>query len=86
MKDFKNVWIFAEAQRGKLSPTAFELLTAGRKLADDLGEKLCAVLLGYQVERFAQDLFARGADVVYVATIKPLKTMWTISMPKPWRE
>ena len=24
MKDFKNVWIFAEAQRGKLSPTALE--------------------------------------------------------------
>ena len=35
MKDFKNVWIFAEAQRGKLSPTAFELITAGRKLAVD---------------------------------------------------
>ena len=66
MKDCKNVWIFAEAQRGKLSPTAFELLNAGRKLADDLGEKLCAVLLGYQVEKFAKDLFEHGADVVYV--------------------
>ncbi|WP_428044623.1 electron transfer flavoprotein subunit alpha/FixB family protein [Candidatus Avelusimicrobium fimicolum] len=73
MKDFKNVWIFAEAQRGKLSPTALELLTAGRKLADDLGEKLCAVLLGYQVERFAKDLFEYGADVVYVCDDKALE-------------
>lgn len=66
MKDFKNVWIFAQAQRGKLSPTAYELLTAGRKLADDLGEKLCAVLLGHDVEKFAKDLFEHGADTVYV--------------------
>lgn len=66
MKDFKNVWIFAQVQRGKLSPTAFELLTAGRKLADDLGEKLCAVLLGHQVEPFAKELFEGGADIVYV--------------------
>lgn len=66
MKDFKNVWIFAQVQRGKLSPTSFELLTAGRKLADDLGEKLCAVLLGHQVEPFAKELFEGGADIVYV--------------------
>lgn len=73
MKEFKNVWIFAEAQRGKLSPTAFELLTAGRQLADALGEKLCAVLLGYQVEPLAAELFARGADVVYVCDDKALE-------------
>ena len=66
MKDFRNVWIFAQAQRGKLSPTSFELLTAGRKLADDLGEKLCAVLVGYRIKDFAKDLFERGADTVYV--------------------
>ena len=66
MKDFKNVWIFAQTQHGKLSPTAYELLTAGRQLADDLGEKLCAVLLGHNVQPFAQDLFACGADSVYV--------------------
>lgn len=66
MKDWKNVWILAEVNHGKLSPTAFELLNAGRKLADDLGEKLCAVLLGSGVEKFAEQLFEYGADVVYV--------------------
>ena len=73
MNDCKNVWIFAEAQRGKLSPTALELLTAGRRLADDLGEKLCAVLLGYQVEKFAGDLIEYGADIVYVCDDKALE-------------
>lgn len=66
LQDYKNVWIFAQAQRGKLSPTAYELLTAGRKLADDLHEKLCAVLLGHNVKSLAQDLIDHGADIVYV--------------------
>ena len=46
MNEWKNVWIWAEVCQGKISPTAFELLTAGRKLAEDLGEKLGVVLLG----------------------------------------
>lgn len=66
MKDWKNVWILAEVNHGKLSPTAYELLNAGRELADDLGEKLCAVLLGSGVEKFAAELFEYGADTVYV--------------------
>ena len=46
MKDWKNVWILAEVNHGKLSPTAYELLNAGRKLADDLGARLCAGRVG----------------------------------------
>ena len=65
LQESKNVWIFAQAQRGKLSPTAYELLTAGRQLADSLHEKLCAVLIGFEVAPLAQDLIAHGADVVY---------------------
>ncbi len=73
MNEYKNVWIFAQTQRGKLSSTAYELLTAGRQLADALGEKLAAVLVGYQVAQFAQDLIARGADLVYVCDDKNLE-------------
>lgn len=73
MKDFKNVWIYAEVSHGKLSPTAFELLTAGRQLAADLGEKLCAVLIGHNVKAFAADLAEHGADVVYIADDEKLE-------------
>jgi len=65
MNNWKNVWIFAQTQRGKLSPTAFELLTAGRQLADALHEKLAAVLIGNNVSAFAQQLIDCGADIVY---------------------
>ncbi len=62
----KDVWIFAEVMRGRLSPTAFELLNIGRTLADNLGEKLCAVLMGKNVKKFAKELILRGADIVYI--------------------
>ena len=34
---FKNVWVFCEQRQGKMMPTTFELISAGRKLADELG-------------------------------------------------
>ncbi len=73
MNNWKNVWILSEVSRAKLSPTAYELLSAGRKLADDLGEKLCAVVLGKDVKNFAQDLFEHGADIVYVCDAPQLE-------------
>jgi electron transfer flavoprotein alpha subunit len=44
----------------------YELLGEGRKLADQLNMKLCAVLLGHDVQGRDQDLIAYGADQVYV--------------------
>lgn len=62
----KDVWIFAEVRHGKLMPTAFELLNVGKGLAKDLGEKLCAVIIGKNVAQYAPALFEHGADKVYV--------------------
>ena len=47
---FKDVWVFCEQRQGKLMPTDFELISEGRKLADELGVKLCGLLLGDNVE------------------------------------
>ena len=33
---FKDVWVFCEQREGKLMPTDFELISEGRKLADEL--------------------------------------------------
>jgi len=62
----RDVWVFAEVLRGRLSPTVYELLTVGRTLADDLNQNLCAVLMGRNVKKFAKDLIRRGADIVYL--------------------
>lgn len=74
-KDFsgyKGVWVYVEltetgdkAQK-KIKPVTFELLSAGRRLADELGEDLCAVLLTDKDHNYEKDLGAYGADKVYM--------------------
>jgi len=64
---YKGVWVFAEQRDGKLLDVGLELLGAGRKLADKLGQELAAVLLGHNVTPLADELAAFGADKVYVA-------------------
>ena len=61
-----EVWIFAEQQDGKLNDVALELCGKARALADVLGVKVGAVLLGYQVAGLAPALFAHGVDRVYL--------------------
>ena len=53
---FKDVWVFCEQRQGKLMPTDFELISEGRKLADELGVKLCGLLLGDNIEGVANEL------------------------------
>jgi electron transfer flavoprotein alpha subunit len=63
---FRDVWVFAEQADGHIESVTFELLGEGRKLADELGMQLCAVLLGSGIAGQAHDLIARGADTVYL--------------------
>ncbi len=71
--DYKGVWVFAEQREGKLMPTVFELLGEGRKLANDLGVELSALLLGDKVENLSDELGAYGADRVVLAESALLK-------------
>ena len=65
--DYKDVWVFAEQSRGRVQTVTFELLGEGRKLADALGVRLCAILLGSGTDAMARELGEHGADHVYVA-------------------
>lgn len=67
MADHKGVLVCGEIVDGKLAPVTLELLGAGRKLANDLGESLSALLMGSQAGSLAKDAIAYGADNVYVA-------------------
>ncbi|NLG16053.1 MAG: electron transfer flavoprotein subunit alpha [Fibrobacter sp.] len=65
ISQFKNVAVFIEQREGKISGVSYEMLGEGRKLADGLGEKLIAVLLGNKMQDQANDLVKYGADKVY---------------------
>lgn len=63
---FKDVWVFCEQRDGKLMPTTIELISEGRKLADELGVNLVGVLLGEDVDSLASEIGGYGADKVLV--------------------
>jgi electron transfer flavoprotein alpha subunit len=74
---FKDVWVFCEQRHGKLMPTDFELISEGRKLADELGVELCGLLLGDNVDGIGKELGGYGADKVYVCDSPLLKDYTT---------
>ena len=79
---FKNVWVFCEQRQGKMMPTTFELISEGRKLADELGVNLCGLLLGDNVEGIAKELGGYGADEVIVCEHPLLKNYTTDAYAK----
>ena len=66
MAEYRGVMVYAEVAEGKLATIARELLGCGRKMADELGEELSAVIVGSGVSNLAQEAFASGADKVYI--------------------
>ncbi|MDR1494201.1 MAG: electron transfer flavoprotein subunit alpha/FixB family protein [Planctomycetaceae bacterium] len=62
-----EVWVFTEQQDGELQEVSLELCGRARKLADQIGVKVGAVLPGKGVAQNAQRLIAQGVDNVYLA-------------------
>ena len=62
----KDVYVFAEQRDGNLQKVGIELIGEARKLADDLGQNVVAVLLGNKIKDKASELIAHGADKVVV--------------------
>ena len=79
---FHGVWVFCEQREGKLMQTDLELISEGRKLANELNVELCGVLLGENVEGLAKELGGYGADKVYVCESALLKDYTTDAYSK----
>jgi electron transfer flavoprotein alpha subunit len=77
-----EVWVFAEQHNGLLEDTPVELMSKARHLADTLGVKLAAVVLGDGVKNLAKKLIQYGADKVYLAEHPLLRTYQTNSYAK----
>jgi len=67
MDTHKGVLVCGEIAEGKLAPITIELLGIGRKLANELGEDLSALLICSKTGGLGQEAIAYGADKVYVA-------------------
>lgn len=70
---YKDVYVFAEQRDGVIQNVAFELTSKARELADALGEKVVAVLLGHGIKDQAVELIKQGADKVLCIDAVELK-------------
>lgn len=66
LDDNKSIWVFAEVRGGELLDVGLEILGQARRLADERGREVAAVVLGHEVTHLSADLFQYGADKVYV--------------------
>ena len=62
----KDVWVFIECFQGQPKSVGLELLGQGRKLADGLKQKLCAVVIAKDVDEAVKEAGEYGADKIYV--------------------
>ena len=73
----KGVFIVAEQRDGAMRKVSFELASAARKLADQSGDEVSAILLGSGIESLAAELGKFGVDKVFVgdnAALEPYVT------------
>ena len=82
IEEFHDIWVFCEQRDGKLQNTDFELISEGRKLADERGAKLIGLLLGSDVKGIASELGGYGADKVIVCDDPALKVYTTDAYAK----
>ncbi len=61
-----SVWVIADQRNGALRKPAFEALSEGRRLADQLGTSMEAVIVGHDVEGLCNEIASYGADKVYL--------------------
>ena len=61
-----SVWVIADQRKGALRKPALEALSEGRRLADQLGTTMEAVIVGHNVEGLCNEIASYGADKVYL--------------------
>ncbi|MBT3260954.1 electron transfer flavoprotein subunit alpha [bacterium] len=74
---YQGVAVYAETRNNELQEVAKELLSEGKKIADQLKISLVALLIGEDVKYLSEECFKYGADKVYVAQDKRLKNYTT---------
>ena len=73
-----QVWVFIEQRDGKPADVSFELLSKGRKLADQMKGALKSVVIGHNVRKIAEETFKYGANEAYLVEHPDLQLFRTM--------
>jgi electron transfer flavoprotein alpha subunit len=63
-QDNSRVLVFVEREGREVAPITFELLQAGKELADQMGGSLCSAVLGNEIGHLSKEI-SQYADEVY---------------------
>lgn len=77
LSDWKGICVIAEQRNGKIQGITYELMGEGRKLADELGETLSVLIIGYKLEEELEKMAYYGADTLYYAEDQLLQNYTT---------
>lgn len=72
MTDKNNLIVYCEYEDGKMADVSLELLTKGRSLANQLGIRLEAIVIGADLKDIEKVIFPYGVDVIYKVEDKRL--------------
>ncbi len=67
-----DVFVYCELDEQKIAEVSLELMTKGRSLANELGVKLNALVIGHNIKGIEKQLYPYGADTVFIADDKRL--------------
>ena len=73
-----NVFVYCEIEEGQVVDVSLELLTKGRKLADDLKCELEAIVIGTDLKGVEKQIMPYGVDKVWIADDKRLYPYTTL--------
>ncbi|MGQ1910461.1 electron transfer flavoprotein subunit alpha/FixB family protein [Marinifilum sp. RC60d5] len=73
-----NVFVYCEIEEGQVADVSLELLTKGRKLADDLKCELEAIVIGHELKGIEKQIMPYGVDKVWIADDKRLYPYTTL--------
>ncbi len=62
-----NIIVYCEIEENAIADVSLELLTKGRKLADELKCQLEAIVIGDKLKGIDKEIFPYGVDTIYIA-------------------
>lgn len=74
----ENIIVFCETRNGELCDVSLELVTKARLLAEELGCKVDAIVIGKEVNSLSKTLFEYGVDRVFCADDERLSEYLTL--------
>ncbi len=74
----KDVWVYLQHDKSGLTKESLEVIAAGRKVADKLGQKVVGVLLGEGLDEMTDQAIAYGADSVFYVDSPGFKSYFNL--------